>query len=227
MLAAPVATIRESAAQTPFRKDSKAVLPYNSKTALPASPLAPGGLDRPFGKGAPQPPFSRNGRPPLPNPPPEQGRGGLQKTENSSKEGSLSSASPLAPGDLDPTFSGGGKLTDGVSYGTDGGSAVAIQPDGKIVAAGHSKNGFRSDFALVRYNADGSLDTSFDSDGKVTTSIGTSDFASAVAIQPDGKIVAAGNSYNGSDSEFALVRYKPDGSLDTSFDGDGKVTTSI
>ena len=51
--------------------------------------------------------------------------------------------------------------------------SVAIQSDGKIVAAGHSDNGSNDDFALVRYNTDGSLDTSFDSDGKVTTAIGS------------------------------------------------------
>ena len=77
-------------------------------------------------------------------------------------------------------------------------------------------------------NADGSLDTSFDTDGKVTTDFGSSgDVAQSVAIQSDGKIVAAGYSNNGSDDEFALARYNTDGSLDTSFDTDGKVTTAI
>ena len=104
--------------------------------------------------------------------------------------------------------------------------SVAIQSDGKIVAAGDSNNGSNSDFALVRYNTDGSLDTSFDSDGKVTTAIGSgTDEAYSVAIQSDGKIVAAGYSNNGSNNDFALVRYNTDGSLDTSFDSDGKVTT--
>ena len=106
--------------------------------------------------------------------------------------------------------------------------SVAIQSDGKIVAAGYSDNGSNDDFALVRYNTDGSLDTSFDSDGKVTTAIGSgTDQAFSVAIQSDGKIVAAGYSDNGSNDDFALVRYNTDGSLDTSFDSDGKVTTAI
>ena len=74
-------------------------------------------------------------------------------------------------------------------------SSVAIQSDGKIVAAGYSDNGSNWDFALVRYNTDGSLDTSFDGDGKVTTAIGSGDdYAYSVAIQSDGKIVAAGYS---------------------------------
>ncbi|MAA84087.1 MAG: calcium-binding protein, partial [Halieaceae bacterium] len=79
--------------------------------------------------------------------------------------------------------------------------------------------------------AEGDLDTTFDSDGKVTTAIGSSrDFASAVAIQSDGKIVAAGHSPSGSSFDtvdFALVRYNTDGTLDTNFDSDGKVTTDI
>src|SRR6266508_2960252 len=73
------------------------------------------------------------------------------------------------------------------------------------------------------FAAAGALDTSFDGDGKVTTDFGGLDEALGVAIQPDGKIVAAGT--NGGD--FALARYNRDGSLDTSFDGDGKVTTDF
>ena len=80
----------------------------------------------------------------------------------------------------------------------------------------------------MRYNTDGSLDSNFDSDGKVTTEVGsTNDYALSVAIQSDGKIVAAGYSNNGSNDDFALVRYNTDGSLDASFDGDGKVITAI
>ena len=106
--------------------------------------------------------------------------------------------------------------------------SVAIQSDGKIVAAGYSDDGSNDDFALVRYNTDGSLDASFDGDGKVTTAIGSgADQACSVAIQSDGKIVAAGYSNNGSNEDFALVRYNTDGSLDTNFNSDGKVTTEV
>lgn len=74
--------------------------------------------------------------------------------------------------------------------------------------------------------APGALDTSFDSDGMVVTPIGTgNDEGRAVALQPDGKVLVAGKSSNGTDDDCALVRYNPDGSLDTSFDGDGKVVT--
>lgn len=132
----------------------------------------------------------------------------------------------LAAGDLDPSFNGTGKLTTDFGAFGDIAQSVAIQADGKIVVAGRSNspnNGFY-DFALARYNTNGSLDTSFSGDGKLTTPIGTGDdFGYAVAIQADGKIIVVGSSSN----DFAVVRYNTDGSLDTSFSGDGKQTTSL
>jgi uncharacterized delta-60 repeat protein len=77
--------------------------------------------------------------------------------------------------------------------------SVIQQADGKLVVAGYSWNGSNDDVALVRYNADGSLDTGFDGDGKVTTAIGTGyDEGYSVIQQADGKLVVAGTSYNGS-----------------------------
>ena len=113
-----------------------------------------------------------------------------------------------AAGDLDTSFDSDGKVTTEVGSTFDFARSVAIQSDGKIVAAGYSDNGSNWDFALVRYNTDGSLDTSFDTDGKVTTAIGSGDdAANSVAIQSDGKIVAAGTISNGNDRDFALVLY--------------------
>jgi uncharacterized delta-60 repeat protein len=135
-----------------------------------------------------------------------------------------------APGDLDPTFDGDGKVTTHFIF-NDEAHGVAIQPDGKIVAAGFTVCNPCAgpteprDFALARYNRDGSLDSTFDGDGKVTTDFATNvDQAFAVAIQADGKIVAGGFAWV-SGVDFALARYNTDGSLDPSFDGDGKVTT--
>src|SRR5262249_32253745 len=109
--------------------------------------------------------------------------------------------------------------------------AVAVQPDGKIVVAGSATvSGTGGDFALARYNADGSLDTTFSGDGKVTTDFALGlDQVFGVAIQPDGKIVTAGSAYIGTstDRDFALARYNADGSLDTTFSGDGKMTTDF
>ena len=106
--------------------------------------------------------------------------------------------------------------------------ALVQQADGKLVAAGYSYNGSNYDFALVRYNSDGSLDTSFGSGGVVTTGVGGSDDGvHALVQQADGKLVAAGRSNNGSNNDFALVRYNSDGSLDTSFGSGGVVTTAV
>lgn len=129
-----------------------------------------------------------------------------------------------------PTFdSGGGYVTTAISSsGTDIGYEMTIQPDGKILVVGESGKGSVNDFALARYNADGSLDTSFGGgDGKVTTDLGgLRDEAYAVKLQDDGKILVAGYSNNGSKLVTALARYNSDGSLDTSFGGGAGFITS-
>ena len=110
---------------------------------------------------------------------------------------------------------------------------MTIQDDGKIVVAGnkYTNDGpfdHDTDFAIARYNPNGSLDTSFDGDGRATAGLGASDTAYGVALQADGRIVLAGESddFDG-DSDLALARYNHDGSLDSSFDGDGKLTTGL
>jgi uncharacterized delta-60 repeat protein len=132
-------------------------------------------------------------------------------------------------GSLDNTFDADGIVTT-VFAGTisDIAHAIVLQTDGKIVVAGSHHNGSTIDLALARYNTDGSLDNTFDTDGKLTTAIGSSDeIAYSIALQTDGKIVVAGNSDIGGNNDFALVRYNTNGSLDNTFDGDGKLTTSI
>ncbi len=107
------------------------------------------------------------------------------------------------------------------------GDSVAIQSDGKILLAGASDSTGHDDFALYRYNTDGSLDASFGTGGKVVTSfMSQDDIVRSVALQSDGKIVVAGETKNGTYDEFGLARYNSDGTLDTSFDGDGKVITN-
>ncbi len=125
-----------------------------------------------------------------------------------------------------------------VSFGTNGKllletvdfifESMVLQPDGKIVAAGYSYNGQNYDFAVLRLLANGTLDNTFSGDGKAVIPIGanTTDFASAVALQPDGKIVIAGSAAS-TERSFALVRLNPNGSLDNSFSFDGKLTTLI
>jgi uncharacterized delta-60 repeat protein len=136
-----------------------------------------------------------------------------------------------ASGALDSTFGGGGIVRPDFGGTFSTGSAVAIQPDGKIVVAGQgSRPGGGIDFILGRYNADGSLDASFDGDGRVFTDFGRIEAALGLAIQSDGKIVAAGyarTSVSRDSYEFGVARYNPDGGLDASFDGDGRVITSF
>ena len=131
-------------------------------------------------------------------------------------------------GSLDTTFDTDGIVTTDFNNNSEVGRAVALQPDGKIVMAGFSTELLVDDkFALARYNSDGSLDTSFDTDGKVITPIGSSDNALAVAVQSDGKILVAGGALIGTNFDFALVRYNSDGSKDTSFDADGIALTGF
>lgn len=107
--------------------------------------------------------------------------------------------------------------------------AVAIQPDGKIVAAGAAYLGQTSQVAVARYNADGTPDPSFGDGGAVTTAVGPSSDAASVLLQPDGKIVVAGETADPAarSSSFLLARYQADGSPDSSFGNGGTVTTTI
>jgi uncharacterized delta-60 repeat protein len=137
-------------------------------------------------------------------------------------------ASPPAPGDLDTGFGAGGVVTTPIGPGADWAIGIAIQSDGMIVVAGYAHNGSDYDFALARYTASGALDTTFGSGGVVTTPIGPGDdYGSSVAVQSDGKIVVAGYAHNGSDYDFALVRYTVSGTLDAAFGAAGVVTTPI
>jgi uncharacterized delta-60 repeat protein len=137
-------------------------------------------------------------------------------------------------GGLDPAFDGDGKVTtEFTSSSFEYATSVAIQADGKIIVAGGvfiPGSSTRSDLALARYNPDGSLDGSFDGDGKVITDVaGGTDAGFSVAVQSDGKIVVAGESRPPGPGryDFAVARYNQDGSLDSAFDGDGKVVTPI
>jgi len=123
-------------------------------------------------------------------------------------------------GSLDTSFDTDGSDTEDIGTGTtDAAKSVVLQSDGKIVVAGNSGNSF----AIVRYNTDGSLDTSFDTDGKVTTLFSGVTAAESVVLQSDGKIVVAGVAA----TNFAVARYNLNGSLDNTFDTDGKVLTDI
>jgi uncharacterized delta-60 repeat protein len=128
-------------------------------------------------------------------------------------------------GILDATFGTGGMvLTSFTGYDTV--KSVMIQTDGKIVVAGNTGNGYSSQIAIARYNTNGTLDTTFGTGGKVTTTIAGYDVANSV-IQLDGVILVAGSSSNGSNSNFALACYNPNGSLNTNFTSTGTLTTDF
>ena len=126
----------------------------------------------------------------------------------------------------DSTFS-----DDGIAITSYGGlleaASVSIQNE-KIIIGGYLDNGSDKDFALVRFNPNGNIDSSFGSAGKVITSLGYHDDGiSSIAIQTDGKIIAAGNSYVGTQSGMALIRYQSNGTLDSTFNSNSVTVESV
>jgi len=138
-----------------------------------------------------------------------------------------------AAGDLDPTFGIGGMVTTDINRSTDIANAVAVQADGKLVVVGqtYQNNDYTTeDFVVARYNTDGTLDNTFGSRGRVRTDFpGLAAVPSSVVIQPDGKILVAGGAFPlfTFAGNFELVRYNPNGSLDTSFGNNGIVTATF
>lgn len=131
-------------------------------------------------------------------------------------------------GNLDPTFGNGGRVTTDFAGTHDLANAVAIQNDGKIIVAGSVGDGLGGyHFGLSRYNSDGSLDSSFGNNGKVITRISSDEEANDLVLQSDGKIIVVGVSTPSATKDFTLLRYNPDGSLDTSFGNSGKVITDL
>ncbi len=120
-----------------------------------------------------------------------------------------------------------GQLTTSFGDSDDGANAVTIDSQGRIIAAGEATVGSLKQFALARYNPDGSLDPTFSGDGKQTTAIeglGDGDEASAVAVDSQARIVAIGQAGASGAEDYAVARYLPDGELDPTFGGGGKVT---
>ena len=123
-------------------------------------------------------------------------------------------------GTLDTTFGTGGKVLTDFSTGFEALSEIALQPDGKIVAVGRSLD----QVGLARFNANGSLDSSFGTGGKVLALDGT--IVKSVAIQTDGKIVVTGAASAGPQIALAVARFNSSGSLDTTFGTNGVVFTT-
>lgn len=137
-----------------------------------------------------------------------------------------------ANGTLDTSFaaSTGGKLLIPIGIYHDRSHSVAVQADGKIVVAGeYTIDSYNTDFGVVRLNTDGTLDNSFAGNGKAVVTLSSGyDYGNSVTIQPDGKIILAGNSLGTNNAQdFSLIRLNVDGTLDTSFDGDGKAIFAV
>jgi uncharacterized delta-60 repeat protein len=131
---------------------------------------------------------------------------------------------------LDTTFNGTGYRIQQI--GAQDGSivqSVALQDVGKIVLGGYLLGGSGPyDFHALRVNTNGSLDTSFDGDGILTTNLGPFDTARKTLIQPDGKILLGGDRYAGNtNTDFAITRYNDNGSLDNTFDGNGIAAPTV
>jgi len=140
----------------------------------------------------------------------------------------LCASASFAQTRLDPTFGTGGKVTTGFDNVDAQGNSVAVQRDGKVVVAGTASDLWGgSDFALARYNSNGSLDENFGTGGKIITDFGNYDWVSAVALQSDGKIIEAGATINNYSPIFAVVRYNSNGTLDGNFGSGGKVTSDF
>jgi len=142
------------------------------------------------------------------------------------------SSALAAPGDLDTTFSGDGLVTADLA-GTARGVDAAVQPDGKVVALAQRDIGQESDFAVVRFNADGTPDTKFAGSGAAHITFVDPTFPShshptSIALAPDGKIVVAGNTDAKKTAtnphDMAVARLNADGTLDKTFNGTGQKT---
>lgn len=139
----------------------------------------------------------------------------------------------LSDGTLDPNFGRSGITTTDFGKGDSAGYAIAVQPDGKIVAAGYASNGSDLDFALIRLEANGLFDFGFGRNGRVMTGLGDADnrggdeHGYAVLLQPDGKIIVSGYSQVDNTSVIATLRYLPTGQIDRTFGVEGTTVTSV
>jgi uncharacterized delta-60 repeat protein len=147
----------------------------------------------------------------------------------------------LPTGQLDRTFGIGGLASTGFAGDGESGTAVAVQPDGKIIWVGSQSNpnftfGGTFEFAVARFNANGTLDSGFGGGGQVSTEFfapplqGAQEFAAAVLVQPDGKILVAGSARQGQNRfapiQGAIARYNANGSLDSGFGTGGKAVSA-
>jgi uncharacterized delta-60 repeat protein len=135
-----------------------------------------------------------------------------------------------ADGTLDTGFGTGGAAVVAVASGIDTPRKILLQGDGKIIVAGTGNSGTTAtnDFTLIRLNADGTLDTSFNGNGKLVVPVGTNaDTANGALLQQDGKIVVSGTVATGTFPDYGLIRVNADGTLDSTFGNGGKLILPV
>jgi uncharacterized delta-60 repeat protein len=142
--------------------------------------------------------------------------GGYASGTSGSSGSDLTMLRLMPSGAYDTTFAGNGRLLVLSPTSSEALNTVAVQPDGRIVAAGGSDG----NLLVMRFNANGTPDTTFNGSGRVTTWMGGNCYATGLIVRPNGKIVVSCSP----NQEFAVAYYNADGSLDTSFSGDGKLT---
>src|SRR5687767_724828 len=135
-------------------------------------------------------------------------------------------ASPVG---FDASFGANGKVFANLAFGAsdDVAHAVAIQPDGALVVAGPCHTGSSLDFCVARFLPSGALDPSFGSGGRVATAVGVGDDVPRAVVLDGARIVVAGSCTQGGETDFCVARYLANGTLDTSFNGSGTVTTPV
>ncbi len=132
-----------------------------------------------------------------------------------------------ASGTVDTTFGTSGMASLGINANWTFSNAAILQTDGKIMIVGSSYIGTVSVFTLVRFNTNGTLDTTFNGTGILNTTISVNSVGNSILLQPDGKILVGGWITNGADRDLLLMRYNSNGTLDSTFNGNGKVTQGI
>jgi uncharacterized delta-60 repeat protein/uncharacterized repeat protein (TIGR01451 family) len=155
--------------------------------------------------------------------------GGVTRTNSNPESGNFLLLRLNSNGSLDTLFGIGGKVTTDFSGSGDSAGAIALQPDGRIVLGGSSNNLLFSSFALARYDANGSPDTTFGSGGKTVAYFSplTPCYASDMVLLPNGKFVLSGVNYPSANLDFMLARFDSNGSLDGSFGSGGKTFTDF
>ena len=129
----------------------------------------------------------------------------------------------LSPQGTSDTGFGAGNGAAQINFGgDDAANAMVLQPDGKVLVTGTTDVGGSVDFAVARLNSDGSPDNTFGDAGRTVIDLGGRDTSNAIALQPDGKIILAGNRSVGSATDAAVVRLQPNGLPDSTFGSDGK-----